>query len=84
MSQTAAHQDHDDPMREKLSRMAGQIAEFFRHLPADEAASEIARHINLYWPRSMRRDLARLFGPDSPELHPLVRGAWGKFRFPAG
>lgn len=84
MSQTTAHQGHDDQTREKLSRMAGQIAEFFRHLPAEEAAGEVARHINLYWSRSMRRDLARLFGPDSPDLHPLVRAAWTKFRFPAG
>jgi hypothetical protein len=82
MSQTAQHQEHDDLMRDKLSRMSGQIADFFRHLPAEEATSEIARHINLYWTRSMRRDLARLFGPDSAELHPLVRNAWKKFHFP--
>ena len=83
MSQANPQQEHDDLMREKLPRMAGQIAEFFRHLPTNEATGEISRHINLYWTRSMRRDLARLFGPDSPELHPLVRDAWGKFRFPA-
>jgi hypothetical protein len=84
MSGADPQAEHDALMRERLPRMSGQIADFFRHLPAEDAANETARHINLYWSRSMRRDLARLFEPDAPELHPLVRDAWKLFRFPKG
>jgi len=75
--------DHDTQMREKLARMSGQIATFFRNLPTEDAAEESARHINLYWSRSMRRDLGRMFSATSPQLHDVIRHAWGKIRFPA-
>jgi hypothetical protein len=74
--------DHDAQMREKLARMSGQIAGFFKNLPTEDAAEETARHINLYWSRSMRRDLGRMFTAQSPQLHEVLRHAWGKIHFP--
>jgi formate dehydrogenase subunit delta len=70
-------------MRAKLARMSGQIADFFRNLPTEDAVRETARHINLYWSGSMRRDFSRLFTPQSPELHRLVQIAWPEIKIPA-
>ena len=78
----APEADHGSQMREKLARMSGQIATFFRNLPTEDAAAESARHINLYWSRSMRRDLGQMFTATSPQLHDVIRHAWGKIRFP--
>ena len=69
----------DEPAR--LGHMAGQIAAFFRHLPADEAAAAIAGHINQFWSPRMRR---ALLAPRQPEpLDPLVRRALPLVRLPA-
>jgi formate dehydrogenase subunit delta len=76
-------QDQQTRERENLARMSRQIAEFFRTLPPDEAAAQIADHINQFWSTSMRRDLRLLFSANSPELHALVRQAWGAIRFPS-
>lgn len=69
--------------RETALRMSRQIAQAFGHLPAAEAAEQVATHINQFWSRTMRRDLALFFAPDSPELHEVVRLAWEHIRFPA-
>lgn len=44
--------DHAD----KLSRMAEQIADFFKAYPEEEAAQSIAAHINQFWGSRMRAD----------------------------
>lgn len=49
-----------DP-NEKLARMAGQIADFFRAYPDEQAARSIAEHINQFWTPRMRADF--LAGP---------------------
>jgi hypothetical protein len=73
---------HAERMRESYARMSGQIAQAFTHLPEPEAAAAVARHINLFWSRSMRRDLALSFTKDSLQLHVIVRLGWGDIRFP--
>ncbi len=74
---------HEDRMRETYARMSGQIAQAFTTMPDAEAAASVAKHINQFWSRSMRRDLERSFTAQSPELHALVRQAWKAIRFPA-
>ena len=73
---------HEDEMRETYARMSRQIAQAFATMPEAEAASEVAKHINEFWSRSMRRDLGLYFTAQSPELHGLVRRAWEAIRFP--
>lgn len=43
-------------MAEKLIRMAGQIADFFRHQPGVETPKAVGTHINAYWTYRMRQD----------------------------
>jgi formate dehydrogenase subunit delta len=42
-----------------LVRMSNQIASNFVHLPADEAAAAVAKHLHSFWAPSMQADLAR-------------------------
>ncbi len=39
---------------DKLVTMANQIAAFYRRRPADEAAVEVAAHVERFWERRMR------------------------------
>ena len=76
MSHSADGHGHTgaDP-RDKLGQMAGQIADFFKAYPEEQAAPAIAAHINEFWSRRMRADfLARFTGNDA-DLPPLVRKA---------
>jgi formate dehydrogenase subunit delta len=66
--------------REKLARMAGQIAAFFDAYPDDQAIPAIADHINQFWSRRMRGDFLTAFDATSEELHPLVRQALSLIR----
>jgi formate dehydrogenase subunit delta len=74
---------HDERMRETYARMSGQIAQAFAYLPEADAAAAVAKHINRFWSRSMRRDLGLMFNRQPPELHLLVRRAWDAIHFPA-
>jgi formate dehydrogenase major subunit len=56
--------------RGDLVRMSNQIAANFRHHPPDQAAAEVANHIKLFWPLSMRAEL--LDDRDLAALDPLV------------
>lgn len=47
---------------EKLVRMAGQIADFFRSQPDQPPEQAVAGHINDFWGYRMRRDLLGLIG----------------------
>lgn len=66
--------------REKLARMAGQIADFFKSYPDDQAVPAIAGHINDFWSRRMREDFLAAFEADSSELSPLLRRALAQIR----
>ena len=68
---------------ETLTRMANQMASFFRAYPEEEAATGIRKHIVAFWTPGMRsqfRDFAR---EDGTGLDPLVAkamlgwGGWG-------
>ncbi len=54
--------------REKLARMAGQIADFFRAYPEEEAAAAVADHINRFWTRRMRAEFLASAAPADPLL----------------
>lgn len=41
---------------EKLAHMAGQIADFFKAYPDEQAVESIAAHINQFWAAHMRVD----------------------------
>lgn len=65
--------DYKTPdQREKLIRMAGQIADYFRSYPDEQAIPAIADHINQFWHRRMREQLLRECRQDASGLPPLV------------
>lgn len=66
--------------RRKLARMAGQIAEFFKAWPREQAADAVASHINQFWPGRMRADLLALAASGGEDLHPLVVMALARVR----
>jgi formate dehydrogenase subunit delta len=60
---------------EKLTRMANQIAGFFRSYPEEQAAKGIHDHLMAFWTPGMRRTLLE-YGSQGPDkLDPLVRRA---------
>ncbi len=65
--------------RERLARMAEQIAAAFHALPEEQAVAAIAAHINQFWAPPMRRDLLAL---DPALLAPRVRQARALVRPP--
>lgn len=67
---------------DKLVYMANQIAAFFLTQARDEAARNVAEHINSFWEPRMRRQLLAIAdGPDSG-LDPLVAEAVAFIRRP--
>lgn len=64
---------------EKLMRMAGQIADFFRSQPDQPPEEGVAGHINDFWGYRMRQDFLALLdrgATDDPVLlaaGPLIR-----------
>lgn len=76
--------DYKAQQREKLARMAGQIADFFRSYPEEQAVPAIAEHINLFWSRRMREDFLAAFNAGSDDIQPLVRLALPAIRPPQG
>ncbi len=77
---TEARDAYKAEQREKLARMAGQIADFFKSYPDEQAVPAIADHINQFWSRRMREDFLAAFTSDSQELQPLVRRALALIR----
>ena len=77
---TEARDAYKAEQREKLVRMAGQIADFFKSYPDEQAVPAIADHINQFWSRRMREDFLAAFTSDSQELQPLVRRALALIR----
>ena len=79
---TTAHaegDDHDENIA-KLLRMAGQIADFFKSYPEEEAAASVADHINQFWTGRMRGDFLAAFTPRPEDLPPLLRRALPRIR----
>lgn len=65
---------------EKLRRMAGQIADFFKAYPEEEAAASVADHINQFWTGRMRGDFLAAFATCPENLPPLLRRALPRIR----
>ena len=71
--QQAENAAHHAEHAAKLKRMAGQIADFFKSYPEEEAAASIADHINQFWTGRMREDFLAAFGATPEDLPPLLR-----------
>lgn len=61
-----------DQTREKLVRMANQIATFFLSQPEDVQAEGVATHINKFWEPRMRGHLFEHIEAGGEGLLPLV------------
>ena len=69
--------------KEKLARMANQIALFFgTAMPHDEAIAGIADHLNKFWEPRMRRELLGMVASGSCGLSPMVIEAAVRVRVP--
>ncbi len=68
--------------REKLVRMANQIAGFFDSADPDHAAADIARHINDFWEPRMRQHFLALAADGGDGLKPSVKSAVPLIRRP--
>lgn len=75
-----AEGDHHNENIAKLVRMAGQIADFFKAYPEEEAAASIANHINQFWTGRMRGDFLAAFAARPEALPPLLRRALPRIR----
>jgi formate dehydrogenase subunit delta len=64
-------------------RLANDIAAQFRHLPADRAAEEIARHVRSFWDPRMVRSLLAHVDAGGADLDPLAATAAEQLRQPA-
>ena len=60
---------------DKMIRMANQIATFFDSQPKDDAAKEIANHLNLFWDPRMRAKLQAYLARGGEGLRPSVIAA---------
>jgi len=60
---------------EKLTRMANQIARFFRTQPGPDQAERVAGHLNDFWGPEMRAELKAHAQTPEADLDDLVRRA---------
>jgi formate dehydrogenase subunit delta len=75
-------QMHKSGTREKLVRMANQIATFFSSKPHEEGVAGTAEHINKFWDPRMRRQFFEIVEAGGEGLSPLVMEAAAKIRRP--
>lgn len=66
---------------DKLIRMAGQMADFFRSQPGQPAAEAVAAHINDSWTYRMRRDLISAL-QSGASADPIVQAAVAFIQLP--
>jgi len=59
----------------KLVTMLNQIATFYRRRPLVEAASEVARHVELFWEARMRTAIALHLDAGGEGLDDIARAA---------
>ena len=64
-----------DKTREKIVRMANQIAGFFATQAEATQVNEVADHIRAFWDPAMRAQLARHLAEGGTGLSPLARAA---------
>lgn len=68
---------------DKIIHMANQIADFFATHSDEQAAAEIAAHINDFWAPAMRKDLSGLVIAGHTDLSPLVEKALPHINMPS-
>ena len=75
-------EDHITSTREKLVRMANQIATFFHSKPREEGITGVAEHINKFWEARMRRQLFEMLDAGTENFDELVIAASAKIKRP--
>ncbi|TIU83777.1 MAG: formate dehydrogenase [Mesorhizobium sp.] len=75
-------EDHIADTREKLVRMANQIATFFHSKPREEGIAGLAEHINKFWEPRMRRQLFEMLDAGTEHFDDLVIAASAKIKRP--
>ncbi|MFE3838257.1 formate dehydrogenase subunit delta [Pseudogemmobacter sonorensis] len=70
--------------REKIIRMANQIALFMETKPHDEGVAGLAAHINDFWEPGMRARLLELLDGEADGLRPMVVESAPQIRRPPG
>ncbi|AZN97668.1 formate dehydrogenase [Mesorhizobium sp. M9A.F.Ca.ET.002.03.1.2] len=75
-------EEHIMSTREKLVRMANQIADFFHSKPREESIAGVAEHINKFWEPRMRRQLFEMLDAGGEGFNELVVAASGKIKRP--
>lgn len=81
MTEDHATADHGAHHGDKLLRMAGQIATFFRSQPGQSAPESVAAHLNDFWTPRMRQDLAALVAAGAC-ADPVLVAAAHRLRLP--
>ena len=74
----------DDQGREKLIRMANQIATFFMSQPEKGRAEGVANHINKFWEPRMRQHFLEHMDSRADDLTPLLLEASTMIKRPSG
>jgi len=75
-------EDHIANTREKLVRMANQIATFFHSKPREEGIAGVAEHINKFWEPRMRRQFFEMLDAGTENFDDLVIAASAKIKRP--
>lgn len=75
-------EDHIASTKEKLVRMANQIATFFHSKPREEGIAGVAEHINKFWEPRMRRQFFEMLDAGTENFDDLVIAASAKIKRP--
>ena len=75
-------EDHITSTREKLVRMANQIADFFHTRPREEGVAGVAEHINKFWEPRMRRQFFEMLDAGTENFDELVVVAAARIKRP--
>lgn len=75
--------EHRASTRDKIIRMANQIATFFHSKPREEGVAGTAEHVNKFWEPRMRRHLFEIIDAGGDGLDELVIAASATIRRPA-
>ena len=75
-------EDHIASTKEKLVRMANQIATFFHSKPREEGIAGVANHINRFWEPRMRREFFELVEDEAQDSDELVLAALPRIKRP--
>ncbi|MER8372085.1 formate dehydrogenase subunit delta [Mesorhizobium sp. M1409] len=75
-------EEHIMSTREKLVRMANQIADFFHSKPREEGIAGVAEHINKFWEPRMRLQLFQMLDAGTENFNELVVAASVKIKRP--